>query len=84
MSDIRFTKEEKEILVEKVKIYFKEELDQDLGRFDADFLIDFFAKELGAYFYNRGVYDSQSLLAKRVGELTESLYELEKPTEFLK
>jgi uncharacterized protein (DUF2164 family) len=84
LSDIRFTKEEKETLVQKVKTYFKEELDQEIGRFDADFLIDFFSKELGAYFYNRGIYDSQALLAKRVEEIKESLYELEKPTDFIK
>jgi uncharacterized protein (DUF2164 family) len=84
LSDIKFTKEEKEILVQKVKTYFKEELSQEIGRFDADFLIDFFSKELGAYFYNRGIYDSQALLAKRVEEIKESLYELEKPTDFIK
>jgi uncharacterized protein (DUF2164 family) len=84
LSDIKFTKKEKEILIQKLMQYFKKELDQDIGRFDADFLIDFFSKELGAYFYNRGIYDSQALLAKRVEEITESLYELEKPTDFIK
>jgi uncharacterized protein (DUF2164 family) len=84
LSDIKFTKKEKEILIKKLMLYFKEELDQDIGRFDADFLIDFFSKELGSYFYNRGIYDSQALLAKKVEEIAESLYELEKPTDFIK
>ncbi|MBQ24276.1 MAG: hypothetical protein CL546_04995 [Alcanivorax sp.] len=29
-------------------------LQQDIGGFEAEFLIDFFAKELGPHFYNLG------------------------------
>nr|WP_233449279.1 DUF2164 family protein [Xanthomonas perforans] len=28
---------------------------QQIGRFDAEFLLDFFTEEVGAYFYNRGI-----------------------------
>ena len=81
---IEFTKEEKDILIQKVKVYFQDELNQEIGSFDADFLVDFFSKEVGSYFYNRGVYDSQALLSKKVEEIAESIFELEKPTEFIK
>ncbi|MCX4029378.1 DUF2164 domain-containing protein [Endozoicomonas sp. SM1973] len=84
MSDIKFSKNEKDILIQKVKMYFFEELDQEIGGFDAEFLIDFFSQEIGAYFYNRGLYDAQALIANKVDEISESLYELEKPTEFTK
>ena len=57
MSEIEFSKEEKEIIVKKIQLYFREELDRDIGQFDAQFLLDFFAKEIGPYFYNRGLYD---------------------------
>ncbi len=82
MSDIKFSNEEKEIIVKRVKMYFNEELDQDIGRFDAEFLIDFFANEIGSYFYNRGLYDAQAIISQKVEDLAESVYELEKPTEF--
>lgn len=82
LSEIKFDQREKDILVQKVKNYFQEELDQEIGGFDAEFLIDFFAKEVGSYFYNRGIYDAQSMLATKMEEISESLYELEKPTEF--
>ncbi|MDE1462195.1 DUF2164 domain-containing protein [Spartinivicinus poritis] len=82
MSDIKFSKNEKDILIQKVKMYFLEELDQEIGGFDAEFLIDFFSEEIGAYFYNRGIYDAQALIANKVDEISESIYELEKPTEF--
>ncbi|MCF5942772.1 DUF2164 domain-containing protein, partial [Xanthomonas perforans] len=37
------------------QLYFTEELKQQIGRFDAEFLLDFFTEEVGAYFYNRGI-----------------------------
>ncbi|WP_203142298.1 DUF2164 domain-containing protein [Marinobacter mangrovi] len=83
MEKIRFTTEEKQ-QVQKVKLYFREELDQDIGQFDAEFLIDFFAEEVGAYFYNRGLYDAQALFQKKVDELGEAVLELEQPTDFRK
>ena len=81
MSDIKFSKEEKEAIVKKVQMYFHEELDQKIGSFDAEFLVDFFGEEIGSYFYNRGLYDAQALLARKIDELGDSIVELEKPTK---
>ena len=80
MTDIEFSKEEKEALVTKLQRYFADELGQQLGRFDAEFLLDFFARQMGAAFYNRGLHDARAILAKRLDELSEAIYELEKPT----
>ena len=82
MSTIEFSKEEKEVLVRKIKLYFQEELDQDIGQFPAEFLLDFFATEIGPYFYNRGVFDAQAVLETRVEEISAALYELEKPVAY--
>lgn len=80
MSDIKFTRSEKEQIVKKVETYFNDELDQEIGNFEAEFLIDFFAKEIGAYFYNRGLNDAQTLFTEKVEELSYTIQELEKPT----
>ncbi|MDC9575654.1 DUF2164 domain-containing protein [Pseudoalteromonas sp. GABNS16A] len=53
MSDITFSPDQKARMVSKIKAYFEDELGQDIGGFEAEFLIDFFATELGAHFYNR-------------------------------
>ncbi len=82
MSEIKFSKEEKELIVQKVKLYFTDELDQDIGQFDAEFLLDFFAEEIGPYFYNRGLYDAKAVLTSKIESIDEALYEIEKPTEF--
>jgi len=84
MSEIEFTNEEKNILIQKIKTYFEEELGQDIGRFDAEFLMTFITKEIGVYFYNRGLKDAQVILQSRFETVTDAIYELEKPTEFSK
>lgn len=47
MSDIKFTNQEKEAMVVKLQSYFEKSLAQELGQFDAEFLLDFVSKELG-------------------------------------
>lgn len=79
MSDIKFTKDETDQLVSKIKKYFNDELDQDIGGFEAEFLIDFFAKEIGAHFYNRGLSDAHTLFSEKAEELGYLIQELEKP-----
>lgn len=80
MGDIKFTRDEKAHIIKKVEHYFNTELDQDIGNFEAEFLIDFFAKEIGAHFYNQGLNDAQMLFTEKVEELSYTIQELEKPT----
>ena len=79
MTAIEFSSEEKEIIVERVKKYFVAELDHDISQFEAEFLIDFFSKQIGDYYYNKGLADAQSLINVKLDDI---IYELEKPTEF--
>lgn len=55
---IEFSNEEKARLVVKTKRYFRQELDQEIQQFDAEFLLGFFTQEVGPYYYNRGLYDA--------------------------
>ena len=82
MAEIKFSPEELTSVVNKVQLYFQEELDREIGQFDAEFLVEFFAEEIGAFFYNRGLYDAQALFESKVEAITEAIYELEKPTTF--
>ncbi|NOX84168.1 MAG: DUF2164 domain-containing protein [Alphaproteobacteria bacterium] len=84
MTVIEFSNEERAILVQKITTYVATELGQEIGDFDAGFLLDFVTKEIGPYYYNRGLYDAQALLSKRIDEIGEAIIDLEKPTEFLK
>ena len=80
MTELEFTREEKAQMVDRVKAHFAQELDHEIGSFEAEFLIQFFADEIGGYFYNRGLHDAQALFARKVDELADAVYELERPT----
>ena len=82
MSSITFTEQEKAVLVEKLKTYFENELNQEIGQFDAEFLLDFISKEIGIYHYNKGLKDAQDTFASRVDNIMDAIYELEIPTAF--
>ena len=82
MHNIEFTSQEKETLVHKVKTYFNNELSQEIGQFDAEFLLDFMFKEIGAYHYNKGLKDAQDVFTLKAEGVVDALYELEIPTEF--
>ena len=84
MSDIEFSKAEKDILVAKIQRYFEAELDQELEQFDAEFLLDFFSREVGPYYYNRGLNDARALIQDKIETIIEGFYEIEKPTEFMR
>jgi len=84
MAEITFTSEERDIICRKIQLYLREELDLEVGQFVAGFLLDFFAEEIGPYFYNRGLYDAQAILESRLENIGEAIYEIEKPTQFLR
>jgi uncharacterized protein (DUF2164 family) len=77
---IEFTKEQKMHIVYKIKHYFAAELGEEIGQFDAEFLLAFFAKEIGPYFYNQGLHDAQAATEAQMDALKEVLYTMEEPT----
>ncbi|MCA9733398.1 MAG: DUF2164 domain-containing protein [Deferribacteres bacterium] len=76
----KLAKEDKEAIVEQLKIYFQEELDREIGGLEAEFLLDFFLSEAGGYVYNQALKDAQAVIAKHMDTVTDKIYELEKPT----
>ncbi len=80
MNKIQFSDDEKQQIIQKIKKYFVKELNQQIGDFDTEFLLDFMGEELGAHFYNKGLLDAQAIFSKRADDLVESIYELEMPT----
>jgi uncharacterized protein (DUF2164 family) len=79
MAIIEFSKHEKDQIIPLIQKYLKEELDYEVGRFDAEFLLDFFSKEIGGYMYNRALSDVHALLDNQLESIAESIYGLEKP-----
>ncbi|MED5524881.1 DUF2164 domain-containing protein [Gallaecimonas pentaromativorans] len=76
---IRFPNAQKTELLTLLQDWFDKELDQELGQFDAEFLLDFIAAKMGPYFYNQALADAQALIAARLDSLNDGFFELEKP-----
>ncbi|MBN6112322.1 DUF2164 domain-containing protein [Xanthomonas bonasiae] len=74
-------REEKARIAEQLQRYLREELQQQIGGFEAEFLLDFVAQRIGAHFYNRGLQDARTQLAAQLDALDDALYQLEQPTE---
>tara|TARA_R110000868_G_scaffold5065_10_gene31289 strand:+ start:1381 stop:1629 length:249 start_codon:yes stop_codon:yes gene_type:complete len=79
MSEITFSNDEKVRMAARVKKYFVDELQQEIGSFDAEFLVDFFAREIGPYYYNRGLKDAHQLASEKMDEVGYLVQELEQP-----
>ena len=74
------SKENKELILKNIQDYFRENLNQKIGSFDALFLFDFFYDEIGGYFYNQALSDVHTMISDKTESITESLNELIKPT----
>jgi len=75
MNEINFSSQEKDLLTSKIQKYFTDELDHDIGQFDAEFLLDFFSKEIGGHYYNRGLFDAQTIISGKLEDVAETVNE---------
>ncbi len=79
MKEINLTKQQTDQIVSKIKAYFTEELNQEIGGFELEFLINFFAKEIGQHLYNSGLSDAQKLFTQQLEAASYLVEDLEKP-----
>ena len=80
MPEIKFSTDEKALLIDKLQTYFTKEMDQDLGQFECEFLLDFISKEMGAYYYNKGLSDAQVIVSSKLDDIADAFYEMEMVT----
>ena len=65
-------------IVSKIQKYFTEELQHEIGGFEAEFLLDFFSHQVGNYFYNQGLADALQAFEGKIEEFADIVYRLEK------
>ena len=81
MQDLKLDKDTRARLNQQIRQYLSDELDSDIGNMEADFLIDFLTKSLGASFYNLGLKDAQALIARKMDDINDELYGMEQPDD---
>ncbi|WP_444922263.1 DUF2164 domain-containing protein [Microbulbifer sp. CnH-101-G] len=78
MSTIELEERRKLELIEKIRGYLSKEFELEIGSFEAEFFIDFLAKEMGAEFYNQGLHDAQVIVSSKLEDICDAIYEMEK------
>ncbi len=81
MSKIEFTSQQKQAMASAVQTYLEQELDVEIGQFDADFLVDFVVDKFGPVFYNKGLSDAQAVMERKMMDISDELYEIEQLSE---
>ncbi len=80
MKKIEFSKQEITDITRLIQNYMSAELDQDIGDLGAEMLLEFFGEKIGAYFYNQGLKDAQSVFANKMDDVNDTIYGIEQPT----
>lgn len=75
------SREDKGRLLLKVQRHLADEAEVELGRFEAEALVDLVAALIGPFCYNKGLRDAQALLARQVDQINDALYEMERLPE---
>ena len=81
MADITFTREQTQRMARKIQHYLEQEHNFELEDFDAEFLLQFISRELGAHYYNQGVNDAIAQVEAKMLDITDSILWLEKPVQ---
>lgn len=78
MKPIAFSREETAAITGRLQAYLRDELEVDLGALPAEMLLDFLGREIGPFFYNRGLYDAQAVVAAKAEDISEAIAGLER------
>lgn len=74
---IRLAPERRDRLVAKVQALFAREFDGELSEFQAQRLVDFFVRHLGAPVYNQAVQDARAAIQTKLDDIEGEFYEPE-------
>jgi uncharacterized protein (DUF2164 family) len=77
VKQIRFEKEERAAMVEKIRRDFVDELDSQIGNIPAGQLLQFFGETIGPFYYNQGLMDAQAVFTRSMDNIGDEIYALE-------
>ncbi|MGG3972960.1 DUF2164 domain-containing protein [Bacillus paranthracis] len=78
MMNIKIPNDKKEELVAQIQQFFVEEDLGEIGRFQAERLIEEMIKLVGPFAYNQAIGDARKLVTEKLSNIEEDLYVLEK------
>ena len=75
--ELPLTKTQKANAVSKLRAYVNENFETEIGNLQAEIFLEYIAKNIGIYFYNKAVADSLAFISEK----TEDMYLLMKDEE---
>ena len=69
--------EKKKQLLDSIKRYARENLDQEIGELQAGLLLEYFLKEIAPTVYNQAIADAQAYMRGRLDDLEGVCFEKE-------
>ena len=69
LASIEIDQQKKKILIEKIKVFYSKEMEEEIGEFKAKKLMDFFMNELAVQIYNMAVEDAKEYMSQRIEDL---------------
>ena len=76
---VRLTGERRDRMIRSTRKFLAGKLDREISDFQAEQLLDFFVKELGAPVYNQAIRDAHAFLEEKLSDLEGEFYEPEEP-----
>ncbi len=76
---IRLSRDQREVMIRSIRQFLDEELDHEVSRFQAEELLDFFVRELGAPVYNQAIQDARKFMLEKIEDLDEEFREKDVP-----
>lgn len=73
--NLLLSKDQKIDIVESIRRFAAEELDQEMSEIRAGFLLEYFLQEIAPLAYNKGVEDARSHLARLAEDLPGTCFE---------
>lgn len=74
---IKLADDTQKYLIDSIKRFFAEELDDDIGDLKAMRVLDFCVREIGPSVYNQAIADAQSFFQEKTSDLGGVRYEPE-------
>lgn len=78
----KIPKEQKDDIVSKIQLYFRDERNESLGNLEAEQILNFMLQQLGPLVYNQALSDMRKVIQQQFSSLEDETYALEKPMEW--
>ena len=71
--DIELNEARRKVLLENIQLFFQDELEVSIGELKAQFILEFFLKELGPRIYNQAIEDAYAFIQDKLIDLEGTL-----------